>query len=47
MAVTVHNPSNVKQSEIELPVAPGTYSVKVYFNSGHKFTNVPSVMAEF
>ena len=42
MAVTVHNPSNVKLSEIELPVAPGTYSVTAYDEDSKKFKKVDS-----
>lgn len=42
MAVTVQNPSNIELSEIELPVAPGTYSVKLYDEETEKLVSVDS-----
>lgn len=47
MAVTVHNPSNVELSEIELPVAPGTYSVKAYDEDKEKMVTVESAIQCF
>ena len=42
LAVTVHNPSNVEILEVELPVAPGTYSANAYNETTEKFEPVAS-----
>jgi hypothetical protein len=42
LAVTVHNPSNVEMLEVELPVAPGTYSANAYNETTEKFEPVAS-----
>ena len=42
MAVAVHNPSNVLLKSVEMPVAPGSYSVQAYNETSKKFEDVGS-----